>query len=310
MNDLSTQLAAQSLPVAASTAVEQSRAVAETQAAMIVAQKFPRDENASYLKIMTACKRTTLAASGSYAFKRGGQVVTGPSIRLAEVMARCWGNIDYGFRELNRTHEGSEVESYCWDMEYNVRVTRTFFVKHWRDTKGGGYALKDERDKYELIASQAQRRVRACILEMIPGDIVEAAENECKKTLAGGDVPLEDRVRKMLAAFKDIGVTQDMIEGFLDHKITAIVPVQIVRLTQIYTSIKDGVAAREDFFTVSSNKTEGLKKAKKKELTDLDKIMAENPEGYALAVKRLGHDPKSDDDVDKILVFIDEAQAA
>lgn len=235
--------------------IEQSRAISETQAAMIVAQKFPRNENESYNKIMTACKRLSLAESGIYAFRRGGAMVTGPSIRLAEVLARCWGNTDYGFRELGRTNNSSEIEAYCWDMEANVKSTRTFTVKHWRDTKGGGYAIEQERDKYELIANQAQRRVRACILGIIPGDIVEAAVNACQKTLQGGDGrPIEDQVRDMLIAFKEFGVDENMIEEFLSHKIKAVVPAEIVKLKQVYKSIKDGVASREDFFNIKTEK--------------------------------------------------------
>jgi hypothetical protein len=47
----------------------------------------------------------------------------------------------------------------------------------------GGYQLKDERDIYELMANQSQRRVRAAILEIIPGDIIEDAVSECEKTM-------------------------------------------------------------------------------------------------------------------------------
>jgi len=256
--------------------IEQSRAASETQAAMVVAQKFPRNENEAYNKIITACKRLSLAESGTYAFKRGTEMVTGPSIRLAEVLARCWGNISYGFREVGRNEVSSEIEAFCWDMEANVRATRSFTVKHWRDTKGGGYAISQERDKYELVANQAQRRVRACILEMIPGDIVEAAENECKKTIANGDGrPIEDRVRDMLLAFKEFGVDEKMIEAFFQHKIKAIVPAELVRLQQIYKSIKDGVATREEFFNLKpqdSDTGEKLTKAlNKKAAPDFEK---------------------------------------
>ena len=229
--------------------VEQSRAVAETQAAMLVSKKFPRDENLACQKIITACQRPGLAESGMYAYKRGSTLVTGASIRLAEVLAKYWGNITYGFRETGRTGITSEIEVFCWDMENNVRATRSFTVKHWRDTKKGGYALTAERDIYELIANNAQRRVRACILEMIPGDIVEDAENQCKKTLAVGDGrPVEERVESMLKAFKEFDVSKNDIELFLNHQTKGIVPAELVKLQNIYKSIKDGIATRADFF--------------------------------------------------------------
>lgn len=232
--------------------VEQSRAIAEAQAAMVVARMNPRDEVSAYNKIMKACKRKSLAERATYAYKRGGQHVTGASIRLAEVLARQWGNITYGLRELNRKNGSSEMEAYAWDLETNTKVSRTFTVKHIREKKSGNVELDSERDIYELTANMGQRRVRACILELVPGDIVEAAEEQCKKTIEeGGGEPLEDRIRKMVSAFGDLGVSKEMIEDFLGHKVEAMVAQQLVRLTEIYRSIRDGIGKREDFFQVT-----------------------------------------------------------
>lgn len=240
----------------AGVAVEQSRAVAEAQAAMLVAQARKRDELMAYDKIMSACQRASLAESAMYAYKRGGVLVEGPSIRLAEVLARSWGNITYGLRELSRNGGESEVEAFAWDLETNTRVTRQFVVRHIRDKKGGGVALTEERDIYELAANMGQRRVRACLLELIPADIVEAAVTKCKKTIAdGGGVPLEDRVRSMVVSFGTLGVTKDMIEAWLQHSVSAIVPAQLVKLSQIYQSIKTGVATREEFFDLNAGKS-------------------------------------------------------
>jgi hypothetical protein len=238
----------------AQTSVDQTRALAEVQGAMVIARANPRDENASWMRIRQACKRKSLAERASYAYKRGGQLVTGPSIRLAEVIARSWGNLTYGFREINRTQGQSEIEAYAWDLETNTRVSRQFAVPHRRDKKNGPEELTQERDKYEMVASMAQRRVRACILEIVPGDVVEDAEEQCKKTLesANGE-PLEARIRKMLQAFYDnFGVTQAMIEKHLGHKVDAIVDAELVQLKQIYQSIKDGMADRKEFFDLQA----------------------------------------------------------
>jgi len=228
---------------------EQSRAVAEIQAALTIAQSRPRDEMRAFLRIKTACQRIKLAEQAAYAYKRGSSLVTGPSIRLAEVMAQCWGNLRYGFEELTRKKGESECKAYCWDLETNTMAERKFVVRHRRDKAGGPVELSQERDIYELLANQAQRRVRACILEVIPGDIVDMAQEECAKTIEkGGSKPIEDRARDMLVSFKELGVTQEMIEDLLQHSLSAIVPAEFVRLQQIYKSIRDGVASREEFF--------------------------------------------------------------
>lgn len=228
--------------------VEQSRAVAEVQASLVLARANPRNEQAAEYRIMNSCKRKSLAECASYSFRRGGEVVTGASIRLAEEIARHWGNMQYGFRELGRVDDGSEVEAFAHDLETNVRVTRQFQVRHWRDTKQGGKKITEERDKYELVANMAQRRVRACLLELIPGDIVEAAEEACKATLIGSIGDPAKKTQEIVTAFGPLGVSAEMIEGYLQRKLSSIVPADIVNLQRIYRSIRDGVAAVDEFF--------------------------------------------------------------
>jgi hypothetical protein len=141
------------------------------------------------------------------------------------------------------------MQAYAWDLQTNALVTQNFTVRHWRDTKQGGYALTDERDIYELTANQGSRRLRGCINSVLPSDLVKAAEAECKKTLAGdNDEPIKDRIRKLIAAFTKYGVTAAMIESRLGHALDASLPEEIADLRAIYTSIKTGVTAAGEWF--------------------------------------------------------------
>lgn len=244
--------------------IEQSRAVAEVQAGIVLARSNPRNEVRAYSRIMKACKRKSLAERASYSFKRGGSLVTGPTIRLAEVLANSWENIHYGFREIGRKDDYSEIEAFAHDLETNTRVTRQFQVRHYRDTRAGAKAVTAERDKYELVASMAQRRVRSCLLEIIPGDIVDAAEEACKATLLHDIGNIEEKGSAILKAFSELGVTQEMIEAHLDRSIKSIVPADVVSLQGIYRSIRDGIAPASDFFDLSARpkKEEDEKTAK------------------------------------------------
>lgn len=236
--------------------VEQQRAVQEVQAAIIMAKRFPRDQHESFTRIIKSCERINLAKEASYAYPRGGQMVTGPSIRLAEVMAQNWGNLEFGIRELTQTEGESEVQAFAWDLETNVRQTKTFKAPHKRKSKGKYEVLVDPRDIYEYVANMGARRLRACILGIIPGDIVDAAVAKCEDTLKKGDgKPLEDRIREMLVRFEEVGVTKQMIEEKLQHKTTAIVLKQLVELGKIYNSIKDGISKREAWFNVPTVQT-------------------------------------------------------
>lgn len=235
----------------------ESRAVAEVQAAMAIAKRFPRDELAASAKIMQACQRRSLAEVSQYAYPRGTATVSGPSIRLAEAIAQRWGNLDFGIVELSQSNGESVVMAYCTDLETNVRQVKTFTVRHERKVrrKGRGQSgydivsLDDPRDVYEMTANNGARRLRACILGVIPGDVVEEARLMCDKTLAGpAKKPLIDRVKDVVVAFVPAGVTQEMIEAKLGHNIDVTTETELVSLIKIGLAIKDGAAKREDFF--------------------------------------------------------------
>lgn len=232
--------------------IERSRAIQEVQGAMIIAKRFPRDTTAAFSRIIEACKRPSLAKAALYSYPRGGETVTGASIRLAEVMAQNYGNLEFGIREIERQQGRSIAESYCWDLETNVKQSKIFEVPHEIYTKRGTKKLTDPRDLYELVANMGARRLRACILGIIPADIREDAETRCKKTLAdGGGEPIADRIKRMVLAFKDFGVTIEMLEKRLGHKIDLTIGEEIVDLQGIYNALKDKQAKRADFFDVN-----------------------------------------------------------
>lgn len=240
-----------------------SEAVERIQASLVIAKKFPRDETAAITKIRTSCKRITLADQALYSYPRGKKRVTGPSIRLAEVLAQNWGNIDFGIKEIeNHAHatQGySVVEAFAWDLESNTKQSKTFVVKHKMQLKDGRTKfLTDPRDIYELVANQGARRMRACILGVIPGDITDYAVAECRKTLETGDgTPIKDRINQMTAYFSDFGVSQTMLESRLGHEMKLTTAQEIVELKSIYLSIRDGQSKREDWFSLAQEREGG-----------------------------------------------------
>lgn len=265
-----------------------SRQTQEVQGQIIMAKKFPRDEIAARNRILTACQRKRLAEQAEYEYKRGTSKVTGPSIRLAEAMAQNWGNLDFGFVELEQRSGESQVMAYAWDLETNTRQTKIFTVPHIRETKEGFYPLKSSRDIYEQVANQAARRVRACILGIIPGDIVEEAVEQCYKTLMNGEEkPLKDLITDCVrTAEKTYQVPQESLEKYIGCKAEAFSMNDLIRLKRVFNSIKDGMAKREEIFELPGVEKEEPKdpfkeKNKKKEEKPTDGQQTLNLEGGA-----------------------------
>ena len=250
-------------------AIEASRAIAEAQGKLVIAKRFPRDEVQSYAKAMEACQRPTMAAKAFYSFPRGGQTVEGPTIRFAEELARCWGNIDYGIKELSQDDGKSEMQAYAWDLETNAQSVQNFTNPHKREKTDKRTktvvveTLTGQRDIYENNANMATRRLRSRILAILPAWFVEDAIAECKKTLAGqNDTPLIDRVKKMVVQFAKLGVTQEMIEKRLKRKVDTMTSDDFVEYVGIYNAVKGGESKIADWFDAqkeASDLTEALK---------------------------------------------------
>lgn len=253
MDEVMIQPQSQSQSLAQATGVTgvmaSSREAQEVQAAVFMAKRFPRDEGQSFARIAQSCARVGLASKAIYTYPRGGKNVNGPSIRLAEALAQSWGNIQSGVVELEQRPGESTVMAYCWDIETNTRDCRVFTVPHIRQTKNGAVPLTDPRDIYEMVANQGARRKRACILAVIPKDVIDYAVDQCAKTLSTGKTPLIERLRALTDIFREkLSVPLESIEKYMGYKLESFTELDGVTLQGIYNSIRDGQSKREDYF--------------------------------------------------------------
>ena len=228
-------------------ATDQARAIAEVQAALVVARMNPRNPIVAMDRILNTCSRPSLANSATYAYNRGGNFVSGPSIRLAEALAQAWGNIQYGIRELSQKDGVSTVAAFAWDVETNTRREVVFQV-----------ALK--RDIYELVANQGARRLRSCILSVIPGDVTEAALQQCEATQRANVDMTAEGIKGLVETFAKFGVSKKQLEDRTQRRIDSILPAQVVNLRNIYRSLRDGVSTPEDWFAPETSVNASAKK--------------------------------------------------
>jgi len=239
------------VPATQATSIEQSRAVAEVQAAIIVAQQRPRDEARALLKAVESCQSWEVAEAAFWKFPRAGETLTGETIQLAVELARCWGNNHYGIMELSRDDAGgvSEMLAFAWDLETNTQSRMTFQVPHIRDTRNGPKKITDMRDIYENNANQGARRLRECIFRILPPFLKERAKAECYKTLESGKgkAPMPERIASAIDGFGRIGISRERLEakvGPLDK----LLPADIANLEVSFRSItRKEISADEEF---------------------------------------------------------------
>lgn len=234
-------------------AAAEQRAIAEIQTRHLMAVRFPRDQRRAVDQIITAFARPTLATRAQYEYPRGGETVRGPSIRAAEAIAQIWGHLEFGFTEITRFQDESGVgvsamRASAVDLQSNTHRIAEFFVRHWRDTSSGGYRLSGERDIYELTANQAQRRVRACILALIPTDVVETAMKQADEAVKSTVEVTPATIAAITASFAKLGATRKMLEARFQRNIDTISPGQYIQLRRIYAAIRDGESDVTDWF--------------------------------------------------------------
>ncbi len=250
-NPFNTSMTPQGTTLNAQAIAEQQRAMSEVYTSFMIAKQFPRDQIKNMDKILQACTRMGLAEVALYSYAKGGTEITGPTIRIAEALAQGWGNIHYGWKELSQQNGRSTIYAFATDLESNNISDLTFDVPHTRYTKKGTYKLEDPREIYEHLANQAARRLRKCILSVMPGDVIESALNQCELTLVSKADLSPENIKKMVSLFEQYSITLEMLEKKIQRRMDSINAAQMISLRKIYNSLKDGLATPSSFFDMS-----------------------------------------------------------
>ncbi len=232
------------------TAIEQSRAVTEVQAAVTVAQAVPRDIARAKQQIAEACDHYGLAERAFYSVPQRG---TGPSVHLAREVARCFGNFQSGIKELRRDdiNHTSELLAWAWDVENNTRSERTMIIPHAKMARGERKALNDLTDIINNNNSYAARALREVIFNELPTGLVEYAKSLCRQRLERGESPeqsLDDRIAQMVAAYEKAGVRVGQLEARVALPRAEWAEQQIADLGVVWKSVREGATTlREEF---------------------------------------------------------------
>ncbi len=224
----------------------ESIVTAETDVQVSTAKRYPRSI-ALALKnsISLATINEEMAASCMYALPRAGKNITGPSIRLAEVMASEWGNLRIAARIIDQTDTFIVAQGLCWDMEKNVQLSTE--VRR-RITDKHGAKFNEDMINVTAMAALAIAR-RNAIFQVIPRALMEQVYAECRRVAVGTVATLTAKRDKLLDSFQKIGVPKPMIleklnlQGVEDINLT-----HLEVLLGLASAIKNGETTIEDAF--------------------------------------------------------------
>jgi len=252
------------LPVAAQSASESAAIAMATQQKAIVEARYkmalarPRDLDLVRQKMLKDASRPSFATVAIY-HKPVGNGIEGPSIRFVESAIRNMTNILTETSTVSEDDERRVIRVAVSDLETNtyfsqdVTVTKTVERRKLpqgekpirvRANSNGQpiyilHATDDEiLNKQNALISKA---VRTLGLRLIPGDLVDEALWEIKKTMAQQDRQDPDAAKhRIIDAFAQLGVSVEALKEFVGHELSALTPNEIQLLRTTYTSIKDG----------------------------------------------------------------------
>lgn len=241
-----------------------------------IARMNPRDSSDARVKILRECDRPRFAELATYTLPRGDKEITGPSIRLAEVCARAWGNIVIESPVTFEDEDKRILAVSVTDLETNTTYGPTGVVVE--KTVERRYAKKDAdvvgtrtnaagQLLYIVRASDADllakhnalvsKTIRNLILRLVPGDIVEEAIERAATTI-DRQVSAEPGAERKRAidAFASINVLPSQLAEALGHPVDQCSPAEIKMLRGWYSAIKDGDATIGEIIAERTKKPE------------------------------------------------------
>jgi hypothetical protein len=201
------------------------------------------------------------AATAEYAKPVGGGKVKGASVRLAELAASCWGNLEQRISEPVITDKSVIVTASVWDLERNV--TREAMVSTSIVGKNG---QKYPNHMIETAAlATAAKAVRNAILGIIPRAFINDLLAIAREVVAGTEQSLAEKRAKTLNFFAtSYKVTEQQIYAYLEIiGEDDMTEAHIDDLRLIANAIKTGEATVAEFFP-TEEKNERLEAMKAK----------------------------------------------
>lgn len=206
-----------------------------------------------------------------YSIKRDGKVIRGASIRLAEIMANCYGNLRSSARIISNDGRIITAQGMCWDLENNVAYS--IEVKRKITDKTGRPFSED----MVVVTSNAacSIAIRNAIFKCIPLALTNRIQERIKLVMMGEEKDFNTIRKSSVEYFEKQGVAVKNILSLFDKKsIDELSRDDIFDLKGIATAIKDGDTTLELAFSISLKPT-AVNKASK----TLSVSLAEENEG-------------------------------
>jgi hypothetical protein len=169
----------------------------------------------------------------------------GMSVRLAEIVAACYGNIRHGSFIVTQTDRQVVARGFCHDVEGNVAATCEA-VEATVKRDGRPY---DERMRVVIAKAALAKADRDAIFKVVPRALCRVLEDAARKVAIGDAQSISSRREAALAWAGKLGVSNARVFAALDVKgADDITGEHIKTLLGLKTALQDNDITVEEAF--------------------------------------------------------------
>lgn len=215
-----------------------SIAVQELDQQIVTAKAYPRDVT-QFLSDSTALVSYSeeIAEQCMFGLPRGGKIITGASIRFAEIIFGLWGNCICGSKPVDETHDSVFSEGRFRDLQSNTMIQKVS-SRRILDKNGNRY----NADMITMTANAAASiAMRNAILAGIPEAIWQSVYHAARTKAVGAPAKLDENRQRAVAFFMQHDIDQPTMLALIGiQKMEDIQSEQLALLKGMMISLKDG----------------------------------------------------------------------
>lgn len=229
--------------------VVDAQARAEFDIQVATAKRYPRNLTKVHEGALAAVTYSKeVAESCMYSVPKAGQRITGPSVRLAEIMVTNWGNFRAKWDLLEINHDYVLVQGMAFDLETNVAMSVNV-RRRIVDKNGKRYG----EDVIETtVAAAGAIAYRNAVFKIIPLAFVQPIYDAARELAVGAETEFDKQRQKFVKHFQALGIpTPTLLQHLGKAKVTDIRRDDIEYLIGVLNAIKDDNTKLDDIFTVT-----------------------------------------------------------
>ena len=226
----------------------------EINIAVATAKQYPRNMMKAKDEIyqLATTSRDTAEAC-FYAIPRAGKTIEGPSVRLAEIINYCYGNINSAVRVVSNDGKKITSQAVAFDIERNNRIMVE--VSRRITDKDGKTFTQD----MQVVTGNAAGSIawRNAIFRLIPNAVWIDIQDQIKKFIVGDGKEMLKRRDSLIKKFNDMGITTEVLQKRMNLvDVKAINSDIMIKLFGVLTALNEGSSTVEDVFGITPAKTD------------------------------------------------------